>query len=108
MVFFFKGVAGVAVLTGWTSNLSRVAVFNLDGVLTCLAATASVNSGVLEEYDDLDVEEPLAALFDFCEAGVDAAFGGLGVFGLSVYLVYLELMNGRMLSLFLYILHNKN
>lgn len=49
MGFFFNGVvAAVAVLAGASSNLSRVAEFDLDGVLTCLATTASVNSGALE------------------------------------------------------------
>ena len=74
MGFFFNGITGVAVLAGGSTNLCNDADFLGDGDLL-------VNSGVLEEYTDLAVEEPRVALFDFCEdtraerAVDDDAFG---------------------------------
>ena len=95
MGFFFKGVVAVAILAGRTSNLSRVAEFDLDGVLTCLATTASVNSGALEEYTDLNDVEPRVALFDFCEAGGRCGFWQAWCFWLLVYLSTWSFWNER-------------
>ena len=80
---------GVAVLAGGSTNFCNDADFLGDGDLL-------VNSGVLEEYTDLALDEPRVALFDFgedtrAEGVVDddafgafvAAFGGAfgGAFG---------------------------